>query len=51
MASVVCGGSNEHCSNSMVSGLDIVITGTIDSYMEKKVTPDEVCPYQQLHPG
>jgi len=33
----------------VVSGVDIVIAGTIDRYMEKKVTPDEVYPYQQLH--
>jgi hypothetical protein len=28
VASIVCGGSNEHCSNSMGSGLDNTISGT-----------------------
>jgi hypothetical protein len=51
MASVVYGGSNE---TSVLRARSVGLTSSlvqVDSSLEKKVTPEEVCPYPWLHPA
>jgi hypothetical protein len=39
VASIVCGGSNEHCCNSMISGLGNTISGTSRQLCGKESDP------------